>query len=116
MPPGFCLPKKERLLKQQQFKIVFRNGRRLRHKDRLLVFCENKLNINRIGFIVPKDALKLSTERNRIKRLLREAYRLNKAKLKTGFDIILCAYKPIVSFLDAAKILLNTLKEAKIFK
>lgn len=39
-----------------------------------------------IGFIAPKKLYKLATERNKVKRLMREAYRLNQHILTGVFD------------------------------
>lgn len=65
------------------------------------------LNVNRLGLVVPKKAVKLATARNATKRFLKEAYRLNKASIKPGFDIIIYVNNVIMSLKDAEKIVLN---------
>lgn len=49
--------------------------------------CENSLDHNRLGLSASK-RLGNAVTRNRIRRLLREAYRLSKAGLPTGYDIV----------------------------
>jgi ribonuclease P protein component len=57
----------------------------------MVVYCrKNKLGRNRLGVTV---SVKLghAVVRNRARRRLREVYRLNRAQLKDGYDIILVA-------------------------
>ncbi len=51
---------------------------------------KNKLGINRLGLTATKSVGK-AFERNRAKRLMREAYRLNEDKLNRGVDLIITA-------------------------
>ena len=57
----------------------------------LVVYCRrNKLGHNRLGVTV-STKLGGAVVRNRARRRLREVYRLNREKLKCGYDIILVA-------------------------
>lgn len=47
----------------------------------------NGLNYSRLGMIVPKKIIATATARNRIKRLIRESFRLNQSEL-TGLDVV----------------------------
>lgn len=51
---------------------------------------KNKLGGNRLGLTVSKSVGK-AVKRNRMKRLMREGYRLMEDRLETGFDFILVA-------------------------
>jgi len=57
----------------------------------MVVYCrKNKLDHNRLG-ITTSVKLGHAVVRNRARRRLREVYRLNRDKLKDGYDIILVA-------------------------
>jgi ribonuclease P protein component len=47
----------------------------------------NGLNYARLGMIVPKKILATAVARNRVKRLIREAFRLNQSEL-AGLDVV----------------------------
>ena len=71
--------------------------RRLYHRGassagrHLVLYCRrNKLGCNRLGLTVSVKLGK-AVQRNRIKRLFREAYRLNEDKFATGVDLVIVA-------------------------
>ena len=56
----------------------------------VLYVRENHLGINRVGFTVGKKLGK-AVVRNRVRRRLREVYRLNEAAFQCGYDIVVVA-------------------------
>jgi ribonuclease P protein component len=48
----------------------------------------NNINILRLGITTPKTVFPKATQRNRVKRLLRETFRLNKGSMRGGYDIV----------------------------
>jgi len=82
------LRRKERLLKTSQFKAVYAG--RARAGDGFLVAyaLANGLAVTRLGVSVGR-RVGGSVQRNRIKRLLREAFRLARAEFPAGYDIVL---------------------------
>ncbi len=57
----------------------------------MVLYCRpNGRKVNRLGFTV-STKLGHAVVRNRLRRRLREVYRLNEAELRTGFDIVIVA-------------------------
>jgi len=76
-------------LKKNEFGKVYRKGQSKANKYLIMyVYKTNKLN--RIGISVSKKVGN-SVIRHRIKRLIKEAYRLNEEKRLNGYDIIIVA-------------------------
>ena len=84
---GHKFPKKARLLNNEQFRRVLK--KRVYAADGLLsIFAaENGTEISRIGISVSRSAGK-AVLRNRLKRLIREAWRLNQDKIPAGCDYL----------------------------
>jgi ribonuclease P protein component len=82
------LPLKNRLKKKKDFENVFTKGMTARSKYFFLRVLENGSPDTRMGFVVSKKVSKKAVERNRIKRLFREAIRLDLAKIKPGYDLV----------------------------
>ena len=88
MLPRLTLPKSHRLRRPSEFKAVY--GAKQRAGDyALLVFAlRNRLPHSRLGLSVSKKNGN-AVRRNRIKRLLREAFRLEQHDLPPDLDVIL---------------------------
>jgi ribonuclease P protein component len=61
-------------------------------KNALLLARSNGLAYPRLGLVIGKKSVKLAVERNRLKRQIRESFRLNQNTL-TGLDIVVVAKK-----------------------
>ena len=75
------------LKKNFEFRRVFKRGRFYAGKLIVIHTYSNNMDINRIGITIGKKAGN-SVKRNRIKRLIKENYRLLETDLKFGYDII----------------------------
>ena len=90
------LPKKYRLQKDKDFELVFRKGKIISNRFFYLKSMKNNLETSRFGFIVGKKTSKNSTDRNIIKRRLREAIWNRLEKIKPGFDMVIITKPDIV--------------------
>lgn len=83
----FSFPKSKRLVSNRQFKAVL--ARKVRASNSLLTLyiAENDCGCARLGISVGKSCGK-AVVRNRLKRLLREAFRTSPAQIPAGFDYL----------------------------
>ncbi len=88
MMKRFSFPKKKRLVSNRQFKAVMANGRRLSDGVLTLYMAENDCEYSRLGVSVGKSRGN-AVIRNRLKRLMREAFRQNQQQIPAGFDYLL---------------------------
>lgn len=86
------LRKEERLRKKRDFERVFEGGAAFHGKNLTAYTLPNSLGFSRIGIVTGKKVGR-AVERNRIRRLLRECFRLNKVLLGPGLDVVLIAKK-----------------------
>lgn len=83
-----ALGRQERLRKSAQFQAIYVGGRRLKGPNLIIYLKPNQLQFSRLGLSVSKKRFKLSVQRHRLQRLLREAYRRNKRRFLPGHDLI----------------------------
>jgi ribonuclease P protein component len=85
--------REKRLLTARHFKAVFDSpSGKVPGKNLLLLARENGLDHPRLGLVIGKKSVKLSVQRNRLKRLMRDSFRLHQPLLK-GWDIVIVARK-----------------------
>lgn len=82
--------KKYKIRKNSEFRVVYRRGKSFSNKFLVLYVKRNGNNINRLGISVSKKVGK-SVIRSRVKRLIRESYRLNSHKFANGHDFVIIA-------------------------
>ena len=88
-----CFPYNYRLLKAVDYKAVFDTAQyKVSCRSFLLLASPNSATYPRLGLIVAKKNVARAVQRNRVKRLIRESFRHNKA-LVAGFDIVVLARK-----------------------
>jgi len=76
-----------RLKRPEEFKRVFSSKRRSSDNSFLFLANSNGFGVARLGLAVPKKHIHSAVERNRLKRIIRESFRLKQEKLK-GNDIV----------------------------
>ncbi|MBN1794217.1 MAG: ribonuclease P protein component [Candidatus Omnitrophica bacterium] len=86
----FAFTKAERLRQTKAIRHVFANGKKARAQTLRLYFLPNQLGVTRCAVVVPlKATCRSIILRNRVKRLLKEAFRLTKALIADNIDIII---------------------------
>ncbi|QBR83000.1 ribonuclease P protein component [Legionella israelensis] len=95
--------KSDRLLKKSQYDHVFANAKKIVTSNFIVLYRENTIGHARLGLALSKKAVPKAHDRNRIKRLLREAFR--KTDLP-AVDMIFLA-KPRVSKVSNSEVLSN---------
>ncbi|MBF0471865.1 MAG: ribonuclease P protein component [Gammaproteobacteria bacterium] len=89
------------LLSGDDFAPVFKQGKRY-HSRELTLFCHpNGRSYPRLGLGISKKSLKRAVDRNRVKRQIREQFRLRLQQLG-GVDLVITAKRGIVA--DRARI------------
>jgi len=86
---SFTFQKEERLKQKKLIEKLFKKGHVLKVFPLKLIYLQLEHKGNhpiKVGFSVPKKMVKHAVNRNRIKRQLRESYRLNKANIYKRLD------------------------------
>lgn len=87
-PTSYAFPAYLRLKKRKEFDRVSQEGGKIKSRWFILLLARNSLSHNRLGIIVSRK-VKNAPDRNRLKRLCREAFRLSNPFLPQGFDLVL---------------------------
>lgn len=76
-------PKTEKLKRRTHIESLFTEGKAKTAYPLRVVYLPIDESVHKMGVSVPKRKFKKAVDRNRIKRQIREAYRLNKEKIST---------------------------------
>ncbi|MBI4610941.1 MAG: ribonuclease P protein component [Candidatus Rokubacteria bacterium] len=101
-------PRSERLRGQDEFQAVFKVGRRI-ERPALLVLWRGWDGPRQIGFAVTRQ-VRGAVRRNRVRRRLREAYRVSRQGLPAGLQIVCVGRK--AAFDGAFQALRQDMEEA----
>jgi len=111
---GSCLPKEERLCGAKRIRLLFKMGVCFGCRGAKLFVLPNELPYNR--FICTfKRHYGSAVQRNRARRLSKEAYRQMKGRLKTGMDILLLVFPGNDTFFMRVRQLGCLFKKADMF-
>jgi ribonuclease P protein component len=88
----FSFKKEDRILKRSEFLELTRSGRKVQNDCFIALFKPGRLDHSRLGITVTRKVAKAAS-RNKIKRLVREYFRLNRQQLNQNWDINIVAKK-----------------------
>jgi ribonuclease P protein component len=86
--------KAEKILKRKDYQAIYQRGSRRYSKNFVIVRSINETGVKRLGISVSKKAGS-AVKRNRLKRLIREFFRLHKSRIADSQDIIIVTKKGI---------------------
>jgi ribonuclease P protein component len=92
MKGPFRFTRNERITQPQDFRKVMKLGNRFASRNLVLFMQKSGRTSHRLGIVVKKE-IGPATYRNRMKRYIREFFRLHKHQIKSSYDIILMAKK-----------------------
>jgi len=85
------MPLARHRLMRGDFARVYAGGRRAQGPLFAVVVLENGLERTRLGLSVSKRHARRAVRRNRVRRILREAFRLSLPELPSGIDVVVVA-------------------------
>ncbi len=91
----------ERLADSTVFRLAFARKRSVSNGFLIVYGIENGRDHARLGISASKRKIRKAADRNRVKRLLREAFRLSKADIPVGLDLIIVPRGPALTFEQA---------------
>jgi len=97
---NFRLPKANRLRKPNEFRRVYAGGKRFEVRFMTVFILPSETEFQRLGITASKKAIGNAVQRNRAKRLLREAFRLSKRELNElngKYDWVLNARRSLLT-------------------
>ena len=74
---------------------IYRRGKSVVTPLLAVYYMKNRMGMNRLGITASKK-IGGAVERNRARRIIKEAYRLTEPAVKAGFDIVIVARKKTV--------------------
>lgn len=112
------LPQIARLRKAKDFKEVFGKGKGVRDGHLFLKARAAKSETVRFGIVVSKQVAAKAVDRNRIKRLLREAVKSCMPDIREGYDIVMVTLPgfSLVGLQDAKLKVISIVKKSSLFK
>lgn len=93
--PDRRLPRVRRVTKSSDFRRIYADGSRCTGRLAIMWVARSDAGVPRLGVVASKKSLRKAVQRNRARRLLREAFRLNRCRVAPGRDVVLIARRAI---------------------
>ena len=88
------MEKKYRIRKNMEFKNIYKVGKNYWNRNLILYVKKNGLNETRVGYTITKKIGNAVT-RNKIRRRMKEIYRLHFHNIKEGYDLVFIAKRGV---------------------
>ncbi len=92
----FGFPKEDRIRKNAEYRNIYQNGKKIVDRYFVIYYKKNQLDKVRFGLSVSKKNGN-AVIRNRLKRICREVFRLNKHKYPKGYDFVWVARRSMIN-------------------
>ena len=103
IPPPATFRPHERIKDARDFKRAFDRKRSASDAFLIVYGVENGRDHARLGLSVSRKRVRKAHDRNRVKRVLREAFRLGKAELPPGLDLVVVPRNGALTFAEARR-------------
>ncbi|KKR18361.1 MAG: Ribonuclease P protein component [candidate division CPR2 bacterium GW2011_GWC1_41_48] len=112
------LRKEFRITKENEFKRIYQKGKFFGNGEYTVRSLPNRSSFSRVAVVILKKHTKKATKRNLARRRLQEIVRLNFAKLRPGFDLIITSKRDLaeVEYQNLEKSLLALLNRGNLLK
>ena len=108
------LTKKEIIRFRKDIKVLFSEAKKISSEGMTVKYKENHLDYSRI-LICPVKKFGHSVKRNKIRRQIKEIFRLNKENIKSGFDFVFIVYPGRYEYEEREKQFREILKKKNFF-
>lgn len=111
------MSKTGRLRKNHEFRYVYNAGKVYANNLVVMYIVLNKTSCNKTGFSVSKKVGK-SVIRNKVRRRMKESYRLNSGRIKKGYNIVFISRVKAnsASYAEIEKAMLSLFRRARILE
>lgn len=110
------LPKANRLTKKKDFDVVFKKGKSIKNDFLIFKILKNHLPESRFGFVVSKKVSQKATQRNKVKRRLRQIVSAELKRFKKSTDVVVVALSGIETrkFSEIKELIVNFFEKNKL--
>ena len=111
------MEKKYRIRKNMEFKNIYKVGKNYWNRNLILYVKKNGLDETRVGYTITKK-IGNAVIRNKIRRRMKEIYRLNFHNVKEGYDLVFIAKRSIndISYKELESSVIHIMSISKLLK